>query len=86
MRRCTSATVPHHLDPRSLPPPLSCFIHDDVTFYVSVVAYAVLIFLFNIAVRLWTVILKTWTKLATLRGQHASALTVITSFRYLWWF
>lgn len=81
MRRCTLATVPHHLDPRSLPPPLSCFIHDDVMFYVSVVAYALLIFLFNIAVGRLTFILKTWTNLP-----HYSALTVITSFRYLWWF
>ncbi|XP_042287315.1 adhesion G-protein coupled receptor G2-like [Thunnus maccoyii] len=27
-----------------------CWLQDDVTFYVSVVAYAVLVFLFNIAV------------------------------------
>lgn len=28
----------------------SCWLQDDVTFYVSVVAYAVLVFLFNLAV------------------------------------
>lgn len=40
--------------PNSLHPPsflLSCWIQDDVTFYVSVVAYAALVFLFNIAVK-----------------------------------
>lgn len=57
-RRCTSAAVHHHLHPHSLPPPLSCFIHNNVMFYVSVVAYAVLVFLFNIAVKRLTIILK----------------------------
>lgn len=39
----------------SYPPSLSCFIQNNVTFYVSVVAYAVLIFLFNVAVNNATV-------------------------------
>lgn len=30
---------------------LSCWLQDNVTFYVSVVAYAVLVFLFNTAVK-----------------------------------
>lgn len=63
MRRCTSAAVHHHLHPHSLPPPLSCFIHNNVMFYVSVIAYAVLVFLFNIAVKYLTIILKSCTNL-----------------------
>lgn len=61
--RCISAAVHHHLHPNPLPPPLSCFIHNNVTFYVSVVAYAMLVFLFNIAVKCLTIILKSRTNL-----------------------
>lgn len=53
------------------PPSLSCFIQNNVTFYVSVVGYAVLIFLFNIAVNNLTVSLKGHT---TLPHHSGSAL------------
>lgn len=40
---------------------VSCWLQDNVTFYVSVVAYAVLVFLFNIGVNICTYIQTTQT-------------------------
>lgn len=42
----------------SLPPPLSCFLQNNLTFYISVVTYAALVFLFNVAVKNVTIVLK----------------------------
>lgn len=41
---------------------VSCWLQDNVTFYVSVVAYAVLVFLFNIGVNICTYIQTTQTQ------------------------
>jgi len=37
---------------------LSCWLQDDVTFYVSVVGYAALVFLFNIAVNHFSILIQ----------------------------
>lgn len=57
-----SLTVSPWLTSSSLSPVptqfLSCWLQDDVTFYVSVVAYAALVFFFNVAVNYFNVSLK----------------------------